>query len=351
MAKKISATEKKLKELSAFENGPVTPEHLKSLKKAVEGADNIVAAKAARIVGKLEITELAGPLADAFYRFLKDPVKKDKGCIAKEAIAEALDAVGYDDGDLFSFGAKYVQLEPSYIRPTDAAAALRGRCAFAMARLGHPDLFPRLADLLADSEIQPRAAAVELLKQCPDERAELLLRLKIRLGDEDEKIHADCFSALMAVSPVRSMELMREFLENESGATAENAAYALGESKRTDAFEILKRCRENNINPAFQDMLVLPIALNRTEESFRYLMEIIEREPDYAGVATIKALEIYAGDKTRRERIRDAVVNRNLKKTVAAFEEIFGDSSLSPDLGPKRPAKNPRFIIRHGSPT
>jgi HEAT repeat protein len=122
-------------------------------------------------------------------------------------------------------------MEPSYIRPTDAAAALRGRCAFALARIGHPDLFLRLADLLGDSEVEPRAAAVEVLKQLPDERAELLLRLKIRLGDEDEKICADCFSALMNANTERSIELMQEYLELGSGTAAENAAYAPGESK------------------------------------------------------------------------------------------------------------------------
>ena len=324
MAKKPSATEKKLQELAAFENGPATSEHVTILKKVLQGANNIVAARAARIAGKLNVSELAESLADAFYRFAKDPVKKDNGCLAKEAIAETLDTLGCEDGDLFCFGVKFVQIEPAYIRPTDAAAALRARCAFALARIGHPDFFPHMADLLADSECQPRAAAVQVLKQCPDERAELLLRLKIRMGDEDEKIYADCFSALMAANPDRSMELMREFLENGFGPEAENAAFALGESKRTDAFELLKRCRENNIDPGFQDMLALPIALNRTEEAFDYLLEIVDTEPDDAGAAAVKALEIFAGDKARRKKIRDAVMNRNQRKTVEAYEKIFG---------------------------
>lgn len=87
----------------------------------------------------------------------------DKGCLAKEAIIEALDNLGYDDDAIFLQGIGYFQIEPAYFRPVDTAAILRGKGAFALVRIGCSQIVLELVDLLTDPVPQARIAAVKAL--------------------------------------------------------------------------------------------------------------------------------------------------------------------------------------------
>ncbi len=317
MAKR-SPTEEKLRMLRELEEAPKTREVSKELQKALKGANNILVAKAARIVGNRGEEDRIPDLLKAFERFMKNPAKSDKGCLAKEAIIVSLDKLEYDREDIFLRGVHYSQVEPAYLRSVDAAAVLRGRCAFALVRIGYPDVVFELTDLLADPEPQTRIAAVKALAGAVRDQSELLLRLKTNLGDEDHQVIAECLSTLVLINPSRSLDFVERFLTSRDPILAESAAFALGESRSKEAFDILRRHGESNMDPRFQDMLLTPIAITRLEEAFEYLLDVIETGGRDSAVAAVKAIKIY-DDERHRPRIHEAVTSRDDEKASEAY--------------------------------
>jgi HEAT repeat protein len=302
MAKRTS-TEEKLMALKKAESASLTPELRKDLCRALSAANNIVVANVAKIVGNRAIDDCIPDLLKAFERFLKNPLKSDKGCLAKEAIIGALDTLEYDRADIFLQGIRYFQVEPAYLRPTDTAAVLRGLCAFALVRLGHPEVVFELTDLLADPEPQARIAAVRALAGVARDQGEPLLRLKAQLKDDDHRVVAECLSVLVQINPERSLGFVERFLSDSDLIIAENAAFALGESRREEAFEILRRHREDSMNSGIQAMLLMPMAITRLEEAFEYLIDVIENADRDSAAAAAKAIEIFS-DESHRARIR-----------------------------------------------
>ncbi len=76
-------------------------------------------------------------LLAAFRRFLADP-SKDKGCLAKIAIAEALTRLEHEEAEIFLEGIRHMQREPVWGGTEDTAAWLRGLCAIGLAGCRHP---------------------------------------------------------------------------------------------------------------------------------------------------------------------------------------------------------------------
>lgn len=325
MAKRTS-TEEKLSAIRELGQEPITEDTRKALVKALRGANNILVAEAAKVVGKLSMEELIPDLLKAFDRFLDNPLKRDKGCLAKEAIIEALDKLEYDEKAIFLQGIKYFQVEPAYLRPVDTAAILRGKCAFALVRIGCSNVVFKLVELLTDPEPQARIAAVKSLTGISSDISEPLLRLKAKQGDEDHQVAAECLFALMQVNSENSMSFVERFLDtddlsalsNRALILAENAALAIGESRLEKALEILQHHREKCMNPEFQDMLLMPIALTRLEGAFDYLIDVIENGHKQSAVSAVNAIKIFGGE-SHQTRIQRAVSFRDETAVSEAY--------------------------------
>jgi HEAT repeat protein len=317
MAKRAS-TEEKLSALRELGQEPITEGTRKALVKALAGKNNILVAEAAKVVGKLGMEDLIQDLLKAFDRFLDNPLKRDKGCLSKEAIIEALDNLDYDEKAIFLQGISYFQVEPAYLRPVDTAAILRGKCAFALVRIGCSGVVFDLVELLADPEPQARIAAVKALTGIPPDISEPLLRLKAKQGDEDHQVVAECLFALMQVNPENSMSFVERFLgtddlselSNRALILAENAALAIGGSRLEKAFEILQHHRAKSVNPDFQDILLMPMALTRLEGAFDYLIDVVENGLRQSAVSAVNAIKIFS-DESHQSRIQRAVESRD----------------------------------------
>lgn len=331
MAKRAS-TEEKLSALRELEQEPITERTRKALGKALTGANNILVAEAAKVVGRLGMEALLPDLLKAFDRLLDNPLKRDKGCLAKEAIIDALDKLEYDEEAIFIQGIQYSQVEPAYLRPVDTAAILRGKCAFALVRIGCSGVVFNLVELLTDPEPQARIAAVRALTGILSDISEPLLRLKAKQGDEDNRVVAECLFALMQVNPGNSMGFVERFLGSDDFPKlsdrdlilAENAALAIGESKQEKAFEILLHHREKSMNLEFQDMLLMPMALTRLEGAFDYLIDVIENGHKQSAVSAVNAIKIF-GDESHHTRIQKAVAYRDdtaVSKAYAARHSV-----------------------------
>ncbi len=315
--------EQKLARLKQLDSATPAAEAAGEIGRALGGASGLLAAEASRAAGRLGLAELAPAIAAAYRRFLSDPVRRDPGCHAKVAAAEALDALECPDAGVFLHGVRYVQMEPAYGPPVDAAARLRAACASALYRMGHPQLPYETVSLLADREPEVRSAAVRILADLGDLWCVLLLRSHALAGDERVEITGDCLSGLMAIEPGPSLEFVRRFLASNDPAVAEEAALAIGNSRVREACPLLVDLRSGSADAAFRRRLLLPIALTRSEDAFGYLLGVVEEEHAGQAAAALEALAVFVGDGARRDRVVEAVGRRGEAAVTKAFRDAF----------------------------
>ena len=106
----------------------------------------------------------------------------------------------------------------------------RSRELQALVMLSYADIFFVIVRLLNDEYAVLRKTAVDALGTMPSTESELLLRMKIYSGNSDSEVTGLCFSALINISPQRSLQFVADYLDDSDGDIAFLAALALGES-------------------------------------------------------------------------------------------------------------------------
>ena len=288
MAKR-TALDDKLAALNRLRDDPRSPEAPGELCQTIRGRTSVLVARAAVIAREAGLRDLAGDLAAAFDRFLNEPAKNDRSCLAKRALAETLDVLEWSEAETFLRGIRHVQLEGTFGPPIDTAAVLRGLCAQALVRMGYRDALREATGLLADRWVDARLGAARAAGMAGTDAAELLLRLKIMAGDQEPAVLGECFLGLIKSWPHRSLEFVARYLsasawEPNPGATVacedteaarELAAVALAESRLPEAAEILRKRYENSVDSASKKLLLLPLALTRRDEAFDFVLSRI----------------------------------------------------------------------------
>ena len=319
MAKRLTV-EQQIAELVALRDQSATEESIAQLKAALASKQSLVVAKAAEVVQHLALKDLQGDLETAFARLMTDPVKNDKLCAGKTAIATALQGMELAAESTFLTGIKHTQMEPVWGGESDTAVALRGRCAFGLVQMGYPKVMPLLVDLLADSSPEARVAAIQALAATGQEAAALLLRLKIHLGDSQPVI-AEALAGLMRASPRDNVDFVGNFLGNPDANLAESAAVALGESRSVDALKVLTTHYRERLTRASRRIVLQAIALLRLPEAIDMLIEIVRQDDVPSGVHAIEALKLYRRDDHVRTRLQALVNARGEPALVEAMKE------------------------------
>ena len=318
---KAPSLESKLAQLRQLRNETVSSQNIDKLRKALRDRSNLVVAEAAEAVGHLGLTDLAPELVAAFERFMIDPIKSDKICRAKIAIAQALDKLEYQRPDVFLGGIRHVQPEPVWGGQQDTAVPLRGACAFALVRIGHHGLLALLVDLLTDTEKGARKSAAHALAYNATQAAGLVLRLKARVGDKDPEVTSECLSALLKFDPQGELPFVAQFLESPDEAIREAAVLALGESRRPEAFPVLKDFWEKQIGTALQEAIFVAMALLRLPTANEFLLSLLTEGPFGVAAAALSALAVHRHDARLRERVAAAVAESRALRVQ--FEERF----------------------------
>ncbi|MCC7147273.1 MAG: hypothetical protein IT443_12575 [Phycisphaeraceae bacterium] len=282
-----------------------------------------VAALAAKIAGEREVKELAETMAGGLARFLRDPLKTDKGCGAKTAIIEALGRLGWDDAEVYLQGITHVQMEPVFGGKVDTAAELRGMCGQGLAMSGHRRALVFLAELLADKEPAARAGAARAVALAGGEGGAPLLRLRVRCGEEDSAVLVEIFLALLAIDAQESLDFVTGFLRVGSATAAEAAALALGQSRQEKAFEVLREWVEKWADPQVRPTGLLALAMLRQEAALAYLVSLVAEGPKATAVEAVAALAMYQADEQLRKRVQDAAAQRGEPRVTAEVAEKF----------------------------
>src|SRR5215510_1884083 len=303
---KSATIEDRLAEVAALADSVESLDTRKQLRKHLASKASPIVARAAQIVAKIENHDFGPDLVQAFHRFLIDPIKTDKGCVAKCAVVKALLAADCDDEELFRKGVRHVQLEPTWGGRADTAASLRALCGLGLVQIGARDAMDELAVLLADKEPDARIGAASALGYC-GLSATALLRFKVLTGDEEPAVLAECLSSLMKISPNDSFQFVANYVDPEYTSLYEHAALTLAESRLPGIFELLRDKWTSTFDREFKKMLLLPMALTRNEQAGDFMISLIEDGEIEMATAAIKALRIFAGDKTLRSRLESAI--------------------------------------------
>jgi len=321
MAKK--KLEDRMDHLSALGEGELTADAIGELRAAMDSRHSLLVATAARIASRREVSDLIPGMTRAFNRLAERKAADDPGCEAKNALANALNILGVDDEQLFVRGVHFVQWEKVWGGSVDTAPGLRVTCAWALARLVYDELFLELVTLLADPCVEVRRAAVEILGSCTGETPQLLVRLKLLSGDQEPEVIGDCFEALMAIHAGRSFDLVAAHLDDSRPAIAESAALAIGRNGPEKALDALIRARDRRGEGEMKKAFLMAIAMTRSDDAFRYLMNVLCEEDPWQATGAVAAMDLLARDEERERAVRTAVNERDEAVVSRAWARAF----------------------------
>ncbi len=308
---KRPSLEDRLAELSKLRREPDPAVAKQALAKGLKDRSPHLVAKAARITAELGIDELDDALTLAFDRFMVDPARTDKGCVAKIAIVRALVDLDVRADDTYLIGIRHRQPEAAYGPPTDTAVPLRAASAEGLLVARHPNLGLELTELLTDSEVHARLAAVRVLAASGLTEAEPLLRLKAHLGDAEPEVTTEALAGLLTLAPRRSLPFVARFLNADDPATVETAALALGESRLEDAVELLEQRYQRSVEYRLRQTLLICLSMLRRDTGLEVLLDLVRIGSVEQATHALVALAIHRDDKTLRESVQDALANRS----------------------------------------
>jgi HEAT repeat protein len=320
---KRPSTEEALAAIRAIRDAPEKFDLNRDLVPFLQHKSNHVAAAAADTIGCLEAGALAQNLVGAFLEWMKNPAERDPGCKALTTIAKTLAAMDHPAAAVYLDGIRHVQMEASFGPPVDAAAALRGICAQGLARMSHPDALLECVTLLADSETAARAGAARAISETGQQAGVLLLRYKALIGDKDEEVTAECFAGVLRLAAAESLEFVATFLHSSSQEIAERAALALGESRLSAAFPLLRESWEHTVQPTLRRTLLLAMAMLRQDEAVEFLLTRLAEDGEKPALDALAALSLFGRDDSVRSRIQGCLAKRKTAALQRAFEKDF----------------------------
>ncbi len=279
---------------------------VRELGEALGHASARVVLAAAAAVEEQALGPCGGALVAAFERLVNGSVA-DPQCRAKAALLRAIIAVQADrERDAYLLGRTVVQREAQWGPPVDAAAEVRGLSVLGLIRSRHPDGPVFAAEALADPEHRTRLAAAQALAEALPDAALPVLRLKIAIGDAEPEVLGAAVRGFVELSTPAGLELARELLSSRGEADQEAVLLALGESRKAEAFEVLRDYR----GPA-SEVAFLAMALLRQEPATLHLLAVISDGSERHAEQAAKALASFRHDPVLCERVRAAAKERS----------------------------------------
>ncbi|MCG8421951.1 MAG: hypothetical protein MJE77_28855 [Proteobacteria bacterium] len=328
-----SKIERELEQLTALRDDPNNPQSRDRLRAALAHKSNLVVASAAHIIGEIgeaggfsgaEIGDLSPLMTSAFDRFMTDPVKRDPQCRAKIALVRALGQLDCDAEDAYRRALRHTQDEPGWGGESDTAGQLRALAAIALVNGRYPDIWPPLAELLADPEPNARSGAAQAMACSGNsEIAVPLLRLRIRCGEENSQVLVTFLGALLSLSPDTEIEYVASLLSDRTSDRREAACLALGESRLAGALAPLCTHAENCVSAAERRIAFVAIAMLRTDDAWAHLLDRLARGSSAMAGDALSALAAYHHDKQLGQRVLAACSQRGDDRLIAEATRTF----------------------------
>ena len=283
--------DRKLEDIDALRTAPEESAR-EQLRAALKDRSNYVAAKAAKIAGERQFNSLVPDLLAAFERFMKDPVKSDPQCWAKNAIAKSLKDLDHQDPAAFLRGLAHFQLEPVWGGRKDTAVTLRGTCALGLVGCAAPafDVLILLTGLLNDPETPARIDAARAIAQLSAREGILPLRLKALIGDNEPEVVGHCLAALLSLAPLDSLPFVAGFLSSDVPDLRLEAAGVLADSPEPQALELLKNFWDRQTDPEVKHSVLTFLSGSPLPESAEFLLSVLEDSSTELAMNALAAL-------------------------------------------------------------
>ena len=327
------ALEVQLAELRDVARDPSSDVARERLRAALADRSPHVVARAARIVSESRVAGFTLDLAAGFERFTVDGAVVDRGCGAKLAIVEALDALEHAGPEPFLRGARYEQLEG----PTreDTAIGVRGRCYFALVRVRHPQVFGVMVDRVATSRHTAEWVNVaRAVAYSGDPAGAPLLRLmwgQVHAGlvRDGFEVAVSALVGYLALDPgegtalCRSVLLEREVERDDEVDRVEVVVLALAESRTAEAYGLVREWLDAHPDSRVRRYGFQALGLMRREEATAYLLAAIASGSAVDAEHAIAALAPFRhlGDVVRR--VREAAAGNRAVELGAALARAF----------------------------
>jgi HEAT repeat protein len=312
-----------LSRLKSLRADPRSIASVAELSKALQSKANILVSRAADVIHDAKLDQFVDQLVAAFDRLMVDPTSTDKGCGAKTSIAKALYELEARTQTVFLTGIHHRQIEGVWGGSTDTAAELRGICALGLVRCNYRDVMIDLGDLLMDPEPACRMMAARAIAYSENDAGLPLLRMKVLAGDQNPDVIGECFTAMLRLSPRKSVDFVSEYVDSDDDDLKQLAILSLGESRQPAALNALTEHFHRAITGDAREPLILAIALTRLPASIDFLLKVIAEEHKQLGLASIDALKMYRNDATIRARIADQIDKRDEPELRGAFDQAF----------------------------
>lgn len=286
--------EDRLAELDALRGDPQSAATEKSLRHALGLKNSFIVARSAELAGDFEHSSLNDALVSAFDRLIEAGDEADKGCRAKTAVVDALQKLNAAEDRVFLSGANHVQMEPVWGGRVDTAGGLRSASAIGLVRMNHPDSLLILADLLADNEPGVRSDAARTLAYRGAADGLPLLRMRVRVGDEEPNVITESLLAMLQLDGRGSSDFIEEVFVDPT--MAESAALAVGHSRTPEGFNRLRSWWNQTQDKDLRKTIVLAIAMLRSDDATAHLITQVGQGRYDDACDAVDALAIYRHD-------------------------------------------------------
>ncbi len=235
--------------------------------------NSVVVARAASCAARHGHTSLIDTLKGSYKRFCTNGPKTDRRCVAKKAVTKALEALGFDEREWFLDATRCVQHDPSYGGTIDTGAEVRALAVRSLGRFAWFSVARRLVELTGDPAPQVRVAALEVIASFGGSEPALVVLARTMAADPVEEVFGACLRALLATDTEEYLAFVAGYLEDERDGVRADAALALGETRRVEAFDALRRAFDRATAVTEQRVIVLAVSLLRSEEAEAFLRE------------------------------------------------------------------------------
>lgn len=319
--------EDRLAELDALRGDPGAEATAEVLRRALGLKNSFIVARAAELVGEFELSGLSDALVSAFDRLIDAGHEADKGCRGKLAVVDALQKMNAGEDRVFLRGAKHVQMEPVWGGRVDTAGGLRNASAVGLVRMNHPESLLVLADLLADNDPSVRSDAARTLAYRGAADGLPLLRMRVRVGDDEPNVLTECLLAMLQLDAQGSLDFIDEVFRDP--AMAESAALAVGQSRLPEGLDRLRGWWNQTQDKDLRKTIVLAIAMLRSDDATAYLMTHVGQGRYDDACDAVDALAIYRHDETIARQVMEAAQSHEDADLIDYAENSFQASADS----------------------
>jgi HEAT repeat protein len=158
------------------------------------------------------------------------------------------------------------------------------------------------------------------------DEANLLLRLKARLGDAESEVTGQAFDYLFQLEREQALPFVAEFMQPKLGPVAEEAALALGSSRLPGAAPLLEQSFARQRDPDFRQVLLRALSSTRQPSALDFLLNLVRNAREADALCAIEALALHRDSAEIRRQVehaagqREATVRAHFKKSFALAE-------------------------------